>query len=375
MHLYDGFKYLAFKSDPEKIHDFMIKAFKSFPRSANFLPQIFLPHIQHNSRLSLSDGHMQWKFPVGMAAGFDKNAQAFPFLSNLGFGAVEVGTVTPIAQKGNPRPRIFRVTEVNGLRNSMGFPNQGSDIILKNIQLAQAHCQTHDKASSEKLRPILGINLGKNKLTAPEETGREYAYLYQKFAPFVDYLVINISSPNTPGLRSFQDPTAFTNICNQLNAVRNDAARNDHDNGELKKPLYLKISPDLEKKDVFDLVDIAKKNNFAGIIATNTTTQHQLGIGGLSGDYLKGVSRQIRNWCCEAAREKKDFSVVGVGGISTFEEILDFWKRGGSFVQIYTAFIYQGPNILLKFQQDMLNYLDQTGARSLQEIMRELRST
>ena len=347
MSLYDGFKFLAFKSDPEKIHELMMNSFRLFPSSASFLP-----HINADPKLCLSDGHMQWNFPVGLAAGFDKNAQAIDFFSRLGFGAIEVGTVTPVKQIGNPRPRIFRIPQSQALRNSMGFPNHGSDKVLQNIQ-------------STNVSNTLGINLGKNKNTSIDKTAQEYRLLYKKFAPVADYLVINISSPNTPGLRSFQNPAALRDICNQLQDVRT----------QLSRPLYLKISPDLEKKDVYDLVDLAKRFAFSGIIATNTTTQHQYKSGGLSGGPLKDIAKNIRTWSCEAAKEKKDLSVIGVGGISTFEDVLNFWKLGGTFVQIYTAFIYHGPGILVKLQQEMLDYLEQSGHNSLQELINHFRSS
>jgi dihydroorotate dehydrogenase len=347
MSIYNTFKFIAFKTDPETIHDYTMKMFKHLPHTAKVLPR-----AEVNPKLALSDGHMRWDFPVGLAAGFDKNAQAIEFFSRLGFGAVEVGTVTPRAQIGNDRPRIFRMPEIRSVRNSMGFPNAGAELILKNIQ-------------NTKYKNVLGVNLGKNKTTTDQATGDDYDFLYKKFAPVSDYLVINISSPNTPGLRSFQNPESFRLICEKMEDSRK----------EVKKPLYLKIAPDMEKDDVYDLVDLAKEFDFAGIIATNTTIQHNYGKGGVSGDYIREISKQVRKWCCEAAREKEDLSVIGVGGVKNIKDLIEFWKDGGSFMQVYTAFIYEGPKLLQQMQTDLLEHLSLSGANTLQEWVDELKTT
>lgn len=340
MKLYPWFKKAAFKFDPELVHDLSIQCLE---RAIPFWKHSF--STSPNRKLSLDDGHMRWPSPIGIAAGFDKNARAIESLSHIGFGSVEVGTVTVKPQEGNPKPRIWRMEAEKSLRNAMGFPNLGMEEVFSNIE-------------KNKYRNILGVNIGKNKDTSIENTGLEYAKLYTKFAKVSDYIVINISSPNTKGLRAFQSPKALKDICVKMSEARK----------ECPKPLYLKIAPDLEKEDVFDIVNLCKEFKFSGIIATNTTVDHPFSTGGASGGILKKKASDIRSWCCQAAKEEKSLSVIGVGGIDSFEEILNFWKMGGSFVQIYTGFIYQGPNLVNKLHQEILNYLEKNYIDSVQDL-------
>ncbi|MEX1099234.1 MAG: quinone-dependent dihydroorotate dehydrogenase, partial [Bacteriovoracaceae bacterium] len=300
--------------EPENIHDLSVQLFHQKPWLSSFLPR-----VKGGDKYSLSDGHMSWDFPVGLAAGFDKNALALDFLSRLGFGAIEAGTVTPKPQVGNPKPRIQRIVKEESLLNSMGFPNQGQIKIMKNIQetVWARTCK-------------LGVNLGKNKLTTDKKTPEDYAVLYEAFAPLADYLVINISSPNTPGLRALQSKEGFKAICEAVEEKRKQSY----------KPLYLKIAPELEESDLKDLVELTKEFGFSGIVATNTSVSHQRGKGGLSGKSISEQARLAREKVLEMTRETPSLSVIGAGGISCFQDIMDFWKKGGSFVQIYTAFIY-----------------------------------
>jgi len=341
MDIYSIFKKIAFSTDPERVHEISMNLFSKYPQFAAFLSSN--PSSQN---LKCSDGHMTWNSPVGLAAGFDKNAEAIDFFSKIGFGAVEVGTVTPIAQKGNPRPRIWRYPDIESIRNAMGFPNLGAEEVLKNIL-------------KSKSRNCLGVNIGKNKETSISDTPNEYAKLYEKFAPVADYIVINISSPNTPGLRDLQTKDAFSNICIAVNEKR-----------EINnKPLYLKISPDLANENIFEMVDLAKEFSLSGIIATNTTTQHNYGAGGLSGKYLENISHDLRSKVCQAAKEVPNLSVIGVGGISSVDHLIDFWKQGGDFAQIYTSFIYQGPGILKSINQELEKLLKKYQTKNLQDLI------
>lgn len=347
MDTYSLFKKIAFNADPEKVHEMAMKVFSSSPNLATIIGSKIPKDI-----LSYSDGHMQWDSPIGLAAGFDKNAEAIDFFSKLGFGAVEVGTVTPIEQVGNPRPRIWRYPEIESLRNAMGFPNHGAEQILKNINQAKS-------------KSCLGVNIGKNKETSREDTPNEYAKLYEKFAPVADYIVINISSPNTPGLRDLQTKEAFSEICLAVNEKR---AKN-------KKPLYLKISPDLADESIYEMVDLVKEYSLSGIIATNTTIQHQYGNGGLSGKYLEKISSDLRNKVCQAAKEVNNLSVIGVGGISSLDQIIDFWKQGGDFVQIYSSFIFHGPKILKQINNDLVALLNKYQVKNLQDLIRYFKTS
>lgn len=347
MNLYPLFKYFAFKNDPEKIHELSMEMFKKMPSFSSVLKG-----ATPQKKYRLSDGHISWDFPIGLAAGFDKDAQAIEFFSKCGFGAVEVGTVTKKPQIGNPRPRIWRLPEIQSLRNAMGFPNAGCEVIKENI-LASSY------------NTCLGVNIGKNKDTTIADTPSEYAFLYEYFAPYCDYLVINISSPNTPGLRDLQTKEAFKAICEAVDEKRK----------ENYKPLYLKIAPDLATEDILDLVDLAKEFKLSGIIATNTTIQHDYDKGGLSGKYIKEISKKVRKTVCEAALECKDLSVIGVGGIDTFDEVHEFWKDGGSFAQIYSSFVFQGPKLLNVFQKDIDQLLKKTQATDLQEYINSIRKS
>lgn len=341
MAIYSFFKSFAFKLDPEKAHDLSIAAFEKAPWMSSILPR-----AKPDQKYRLSDGHMQWDFPIGLAAGFDKNARAMNFLSGLGFGALEVGTITVKPQIGNPKPRITRFPNERSVVNAMGFPNQGMDVIKTRV--LHAHLNNACK---------IGSNLGKNKDTSIENTPEDYALLYENFANISDYLVINISSPNTPGLRALQSKEGFRAICEAVSEKRKVNF----------KPLYLKIAPELEKNDLEDLIDICKEFKLSGIIATNTSVSHDYGKGGLSGELITEQARVARERVLEMTKETPDLSVIGAGGISKFEHVLDFWKKGGSFAQIYTSFIFQGPKILKDFQDGIDDLLAKTQAKSLQE--------
>lgn len=345
MNLYSAFKYFAFKKDPEKIHELSLSLFHKMPQLVTLFER-----STPADKYSINDHHMKWNFPVGLAAGFDKNAQAIDFFSRCGFGAVEVGTVTKRPQSGNPKPRIWRLPEIQSLRNAMGFPNLGAQKIKENI--LNSHYNT-----------CLGVNIGKNKETTLQDTPQEYAYLYDYFADSCDYLVINISSPNTPGLRDLQRKEAFADICKAVDEKRK----------KTPKPLYLKIAPDLAQEDIYDLVDLAKEFKLSGLIVTNTTIQHEYGAGGLSGHYIKEISKKARKIVCEAAKEDRKISIIGVGGIDSFDEIHEFWKQGGSFVQIYTSFIYHGPALLKSFQNQIDQLLQKEQIPTVQEYIDSLR--
>jgi dihydroorotate dehydrogenase len=338
--LYSIFKQIAFQLDPETVHDLSINLFHSKPTLAKLFNR-----PSFDKKYALCDGHQTWNFPIGLAAGFDKNAMAIEFLQNLGFGAVEIGTVTPKPQIGNAKPRISRIKKSNALLNSMGFPNLGVNKIKDNI------LHTHQNQLSK-----LGVNLGKNKDTAIEKTPEDYALLYKELAPLSDYLVINISSPNTPGLRALQSREGFKAICEAVDEQRKKCC----------KPLYLKIAPELHADDLYDLIDLCKEFNFSGIIATNTSIQHDYGKGGLSGDIIKAEAKKQRENVLAATRETPNLSVIGVGGISEFSELIEFWKAGGSFVQIYTSFIYKGPKILHDFKNEIDHLLDHSDFDTLQ---------
>ncbi len=343
MNPYDLFKFLAFRFEPEMAHHLTLKLASQFPA-----PLVLLfgqQEIGQCYQTPLKCG-LNWPFPVGLAAGLDKNAVAVDFFSSLFLGAIEVGTVTPRPQEGNPRPRIFRFPREHSLRNHLGFNNLGMNQVRNNLQRARRHGK------------ILGVNLGKNKDTPLERAEEDYRLLYQTFAPLADYLVINISSPNTPGLRQLQKREYLTSLAQSLKEERQKNPR----------PLFLKIDPDLEVKELDSIVQCAFDFNLAGIIATNTTMMPELGKGGVSGRKLKQRAQRMRREILARVRPDSPLDVIGVGGIESFEDLYQFWTHGGRVVQIYTSFIYQGPKLLKDIQRGIDAQLEKHGLKTLEQL-------
>jgi dihydroorotate dehydrogenase len=341
--IYSLFKSIAFKLDPEDMHEFAMRTLGKYPK-------LFSQVLGQNDSLDpyhLKAGGVVWPFPVGLAAGLDKNAEAIDFFSRLYFGGIEVGTVTPKPQPGNPKPRMFRLIKERSLRNQMGFNNKGAEVVYKNIL-----------ASSRGSRP-LGINLGKNKLTPDDKAWEDYLMLYKKFCEVGDYLVINVSSPNTKGLRDLQKSDFLRELFSRLEDQRK----------QKPVPLFLKVSPDLDFTHVDSLLALALEFKLNGIIATNTTIRNEYGPGGISGELLKEKSKAMRKYILERVANNKGFEVIGVGGISNFSDIWEFWKLGGKIVQIYTSFIYQGPFILEKIKREIDKKLKENQASGLRELL------
>lgn len=318
---YNFLKHLLFQCDPEDAHHLILKVASLSPTLGK------VTGIKKEDSFFLDVGKVQWAGPVGLAAGLDKNAEALPFFDAQGFGAIECGTITLRPQIGNPRPRIFRYPREESLRNAMGFPNEGMDKILPPIRSYQG------KAS-------LGINIGKNKDTSKEDSIKELSDLVKTLSPFADYFVVNVSSPNTPGLRELQERTYLEELFSELNQ-------------NLKKDLYLKVSPDIDENKSKELLSVAKKMNLTGIIATNTTIITERGPGGVSGKLLKEKAKGIQNIFL---REKENLEIIAVGGISSPQDLFDLWKRGGKAAQVYTAYVYQGPRLLKEFSRALFDF-------------------
>ncbi|MCO4792862.1 MAG: quinone-dependent dihydroorotate dehydrogenase [Bacteriovoracaceae bacterium] len=340
---YNGFKKFAFALDPETAHHQSINLLKRFPL---VFSEIF-GNEEIDNKYEVQVGHCKWGFPVGLAAGLDKNAEAIDYFTRINFGAVEVGTVTPLPQEGNPRPRLFRYVKEESLRNMMGFNNAGSEIIQKNV------------IDSNRNNKTLGINLGKNKTTPQEQAKDDYFKLYSAFSDYADYLVINLSSPNTPGLRDLQQKDTLLEILNELDDLR------------LKSPcpLYLKIAPDLSFEDIPGIVDVVKEKQLEGIIATNTTIMPDKGPGGISGKLLQEKSRIVRSKVLECVKESPEIQVIGVGGVSSFDDLWSFWKAGGKVMQLYTSFIYQGPGVLDSIKHGIDHIMRTNQVDSVSEII------
>ena len=339
---YSLFKKIAFKIDAEVAHELTIKSMKHLGAWINSTPT--------DPRFECQAMGLLFKSPIGLAAGLDKNAEAITFLSSLPFSFVEVGTVTPLPQDGNPKPRLFRYPEEESLRNCMGFNNEGALVVLKNIQ------------NAERRGKILGVNLGKNKTTPNDQAQNDYAKLYEIFAPHSDYLVINVSSPNTPGLRDLLQDQGLRDIFVAVSEKRLKCFR----------PLLVKVSPDMSQDELSSVVHLVKEFKLSGIIATNTTIMTERGVGGVSGKLLFEKSRATRKYLLSLLKETPEIELIGVGGFSSYEDIVDFWRDGGRLVQLYSAFIFQGPNLLFDIEKRLAEEMNVKKMKSFDEFHRSL---
>lgn len=280
--------------------------------------------------------------PVGLAAGFDKDARLFNELDAFGFGFIEIGTLTPKPQDGNPKPRLFRLPQDEALINRMGFNNQGVDAAVERL----------------KKRPkglVIGGNIGKNKVTPNEEAESDYVYCFNALFDYVDYFVVNVSSPNTPNLRALQDKAPLSALLNKLQDL-NKAKDNP-------KPILLKIAPDLTNEQLDDIIDIVSDTKIAGIIATNTTISREnlktdkkvvdeIGAGGLSGKPVTKRSTEVIRYL--KYKSGNAFPVIGVGGIHSAEDAIEKLNAGADLVQVYTGFIYEGPALIKRINKGIL---------------------
>jgi len=318
---------LLFSFAPETAHHLAV----GFLRTAGGWPPLLglLRGFQPAPRPSVVFG-LNFPNPIGLAAGFDKNGLALPAWEALGFGFVEIGTVTAKPQPGNPKPRIFRYPEQQALINRLGFNNEGAEVIAARLQAL--------RGSGHWPRIPVGINLGKSKVTPLEEAAHDYLYSFRLLHRFADYIVLNVSSPNTPGLRSLQERDSLVRL---LRAIREA-------NTGIGRPVLLKIAPDLSPAELDQIVAACVQNEVAGIVATNTTLDHQAMMtagdesGGLSGAPL----REVSTGSIRAIRERTALPIIGVGGISDAESANEKLTAGAQLLQLYTGYIYRGPGLL-----------------------------
>ncbi|MFC2126400.1 quinone-dependent dihydroorotate dehydrogenase [Bacteroidota bacterium] len=323
-----------FLLDPEKVHYLVtgiLKIFNIIPL-AGLIQRGIYGYYSKSTITNVWD--MEFKNSVGLAAGFDKNAKHIDAFSNFGFGFIEVGTITPKPQPGNPKPRIFRLIKDRAIINRMGFNNQGVESTIENLK-------------RRKKDIIVGGNIGKNKTTPNEKAKDDYLECFNRLYDFVDYFVVNVSSPNTPDLRELQDKEPLIEILKSILIARKAKTE--------QKPLLLKIAPDLSDKQLDDIIDIANDLELQGIVATNTTISRdnlrsplsrisKIGDGGLSGFPLKERSNEIIRYLRKGLNE--DIKIIGVGGILNPEDAQEKILAGASLVQIYTGFIYEGPGLI-----------------------------
>lgn len=341
MNAYPLFRWLLFRMNPEVAHRLTLSALHA---AGNIQPiSTSLGLIYASASHPVRAFGLDFPNPIGLAAGYDKDGTAWRGLACLGFGHVEVGTVTPQAQPGNPKPRLFRLPEEKALINRLGFPGRGADFVLKQISIPRPKSL------------VLGMNIGKNKDTPLQEADRDYISLLRLFAPHVDYLTINVSSPNTVGLRQLQERRALDRLLKQLNDERKSLTEApDH----RRIPILVKLSPDLSDGQLDDALEVIIANEMDGVIATNTTTSRQ-GIisplasedGGLSGRPLFSRSLLIVEKIQKSTQGS--LPVVGAGGIDDAASARRMMEAGATLVQVYTGLVYQGPGMVKKILQDL----------------------
>jgi len=343
--LYSIFKPLIFLISPEKAHHITVSLWK-FILAIPLLSSIVRKNLRVESK-SLEKELFGLKFsnPVGLAAGFDKDGKYYHPMAQLGFGFVEIGTVTPLGQDGNPQPRLFRLPKDKGLINRMGFNNEGVDALVERLK----------KQENQKRNYIIGGNIGKNKLTPNEKAVDDYVICFEKLFAYVDYFVVNVSSPNTPNLRDLQDKEPLTHLLNTLQKLNNQK--------ESRKPILLKIAPDLTSSQLDDIIEIVASTKIDGIIATNTTISrdglntsseliNSIGAGGLSGTPVKERSTEVIKYL--HIKSGGSFPIVGVGGIDSPEAAKAKLDAGASLVQIYSGMVYYGPTIVRDINRSIL---------------------
>ncbi|TXK74365.1 quinone-dependent dihydroorotate dehydrogenase [Mesonia sp. HuA40] len=328
---------LLFKFDPEKVHHFTFKTLKFAFKIPGVEPLIRKRFAVNDISLEREVFGLKFKNPVGLAAGFDKDAQLFNELGSLGFGFVEIGTLTPKPQEGNPKKRLFRLKEDDAIINRMGFNNQG---------LASAV----ERLKKNKKQVIIGGNIGKNKITPNDQALLDYQKGFEQLFDFVDYFVVNVSSPNTPDLRALQDKEPLKKILFALQEQNKQKPK--------PKPILLKIAPDLSDEQLLDIIEIVQETNIGGVIATNTTisreglqSENRKEQGGLSGKPLKSRSTEVIRFLSQ--NSKQSFPIIGVGGIHSANDALEKLEAGASLVQLYTGFIYEGPRLIKEINQKL----------------------
>ena len=327
-----------FLFDPEKIHTFtffLIKVFFKIP-ILGFIIESF--YKVESPKLTRKLFGLTFENPVGIAAGFDKNATHISEFEKFGFGFIEIGTVTPKPQDGNPKKRLFRLKEDTAIINRMGFNNDGVTKIKNRLK--------------KNYNVLIGGNIGKNKVTPNSQAKNDYIICFKELYNYVDYFVVNVSSPNTPGLRELQSKEFLNDLFIELNELRS--------NETIKKPILIKISPDLSKEKILEILEVIDTNNIDGIIATNTTidypnlkSKNKNETGGLSGAPLYDKSNEVISFISKKTNGK--LPIIGVGGISTPEQAVKKIEAGAHLIQLYTGIIYEGPGIVRKINKKLLN--------------------
>jgi dihydroorotate dehydrogenase len=348
--MYKLLRTILFCFPPEPVHHFSMNGLRLLCSLGfkGLLSKMFRPNGDHNyTAFGIS-------FPnkVGLAAGFDKNAKYLRELQCLGFGCVEIGTVTPLPQAGNDKPRVFRLPKDKALINRMGFNNEGVKVVAERLSnWRNSQLRTHDS------RLIVGGNIGKNKVTPNEDAWKDYEICFKELYPYVDYFVVNVSSPNTPGLRELQEKESLRKILTHLQQLNVTLSLS-----KSEKPLLLKIAPDLSQEQIDDVIDLAMEIKLDGLVATNTTISREglttsesrikaIGAGGLSGLPVKQRSTEVVRYIHQ--KTKGQIPIIASGGVFTSADAKEKLEAGASLVQVWTGFIYEGPGIVKKICRDI----------------------
>ncbi len=331
---------ILFSFDPESIHHFAFDMIKlSSPFSKLIAPHLFQVK---STRLERNIAGLHFNNPVGIAAGFDKNAELIDELEQFGFGFIEIGTVTPRPQKGNPLPRLFRLPNDQALINRMGFNNLGVDAVVQRLK-------------KRKTKLTIGGNIGKNTDTPNDKAKEDYIYCFNALYDYVDYFVVNVSCPNVKDLTKLQDVDFLEDLLLSLNKIDKEKGAN--------RPIFIKISPDLNSSQLDDIIQLISVTKIAGVIATNTSAArenlsysvdkiNEIGNGGLSGRPIREMSTKTIKYLSD--NSNKAFVIIGVGGIMSAEDALEKINAGADLVQVFTGFIYQGPRIVKEINQAIL---------------------
>ena len=335
-----------FSLDPETAHNLAIKSLK-----ANILPSSFFD-VEGEEMLETNLFNKTFKNPLGLAAGFDKSAEVYNSLFKLGFGFVEVGTITPKQQLGNPKPRIFRLEKDQALINRLGFNNHGSEVVAQRI-------------AENNPAGILGINIGPNKET--KNKSDDFYLCLLKLHSYADYITINISSPNTDGLRNFQEENSMIRLLEGFNKLKKEK--------KIHKPLVVKLSPDINEGDISKIVEIIIKYKIEGIIVSNTTDKNRENLldankneaGGLSGQPIKDISTNlIKKFYKET---KKKIKIIGVGGVDSGSSVYEKMAAGADLIQLYTGMVYKGPSIVKEIKKELILILKKEKIKNIREVV------
>ena len=330
---------ILFSFDPEKIHYFTFSVIKLLCKIPGFSLLFRSLYSVNDKRLERNLFGLTFKNPVGLAAGFDKNAVLYNELANFGFGFIEIGTVTPKAQVGNPKKRLFRLKEDQGIINRMGFNNEGLEAVIQQLK-------------KNKVKLIIGGNIGKNTATKPEDYTDDYNTCFKALHPYVDYFVLNVSCPNVGSHAKLTDKDYLIELITSVQTINNTFSK--------QKPILLKIAPDLNTIQLDEIVELVDQTKIDGVIASNTSvsrdnlkSDNKSEMGGLSGKPITDKSTEVIRYLSE--KSNKAFPIIGVGGIHSSQDALDKINAGADLVQIYTGFIYEGPKLIKRINKALLN--------------------